>query len=142
MALKVRFQHKNGKVQMMALNYANALQGLKKGKILTDDQKIQELTDEQDQNQPPIVSQPTQPADAGDASAGTDFTASTTAASVDSANTNPQEQDDDSLVSEAAAKFAADNCILLDGVKGSGKDGRIIKADVQAIIDARAQDQN
>lgn len=45
--------------------------------------------------------------------------------------------DDDPLVSEAVAEFAKDNGVDLDKVIGTGKDGRIKKSDVEAVIDAR-----
>lgn len=41
------------------------------------------------------------------------------------------------LISEAIAAFAAENNVDLSKVIGTGKDGRIKKADVEAVIDAR-----
>ena len=41
------------------------------------------------------------------------------------------------LVSDAIAEFAKENGVDLDKVVGTGKDGRIKKSDVEAVIDAR-----
>jgi len=40
-------------------------------------------------------------------------------------------------ISEAAAEFAKENGVDLAEVTGTGKDGRITKPDIQAVIDAR-----
>ena len=40
-------------------------------------------------------------------------------------------------ISEAAAEFAKENGVDLAVVTGTGKDGRITKPDIQAVIDAR-----
>jgi pyruvate/2-oxoglutarate dehydrogenase complex dihydrolipoamide acyltransferase (E2) component len=42
-------------------------------------------------------------------------------------------------VTDAAARLAADNSIDLTEVAGTGKDGRIIDADVQAVIYAKQE---
>ena len=44
---------------------------------------------------------------------------------------------EDPLVSEAVAEFAEENGVDLAKVVGTGKDGRIRKSDVEAVIDAR-----
>ncbi|HKR45850.1 MAG TPA: E3 binding domain-containing protein [Paraburkholderia sp.] len=44
------------------------------------------------------------------------------------------------LVSEAIAEFAAENGVDLKTVVGTGKDGRIRKSDVEAVIAARTQE--
>lgn len=44
---------------------------------------------------------------------------------------------DEPLISEAVAAFALENGIDLASVTGTGKDGRVKKADVEAAIDAR-----
>lgn len=44
--------------------------------------------------------------------------------------------DEGLLVSEAIAEFAKEHGVDLDRVIGTGKDGRIKKADVEAVIDA------
>ena len=41
------------------------------------------------------------------------------------------------LVSDAIAEFAKENGVDLEKIVGTGKDGRIRKSDVEAIIDAR-----
>jgi len=41
------------------------------------------------------------------------------------------------LVSEAIAEFAKDNGVDIDRVVGTGKDGRIKKSDVEAVIAAQ-----
>jgi pyruvate/2-oxoglutarate dehydrogenase complex dihydrolipoamide acyltransferase (E2) component len=41
------------------------------------------------------------------------------------------------LVSEAIAEFARDNGVDIDKVVGTGKDGRIKKSDVEAVIAAQ-----
>ncbi len=41
------------------------------------------------------------------------------------------------LVSEAIAEFAKDNGVDIDKVVGTGKDGRIKKSDVEAVIAAQ-----
>ena len=42
--------------------------------------------------------------------------------------------EDEPLVSEALAEFAADNNVDLSKVTGTGKDGRIKKSDIEAFI--------
>jgi len=49
----------------------------------------------------------------------------------------PKAQLSSPAVSDAVRKYAADNNVDLAELKGSGKDGRIIKSDVTAIINAR-----
>jgi hypothetical protein len=44
---------------------------------------------------------------------------------------------EESLVSEAIAEFAKDNGVDIDTVVGTGKDGRIKKSDVEAVIAAQ-----
>lgn len=41
------------------------------------------------------------------------------------------------LVSEAIAEFARENGVYVEKIVGTGKDGRIKKSDVEAVIDAR-----
>lgn len=43
-------------------------------------------------------------------------------------------EDDGPLVSEAVAEFAKEHGVDLDKVVGTGKDGRIKKSDVEAVI--------
>lgn len=45
--------------------------------------------------------------------------------------------DDEPLVSEAVAEFAKEHNVDIEKVVGTGKDGRIKKSDVEAIIAAR-----
>ena len=45
--------------------------------------------------------------------------------------------DDEPLVSEAIAIFAAENNVDISKVTGTGKDGRIKKSDVEAVIDTQ-----
>lgn len=44
---------------------------------------------------------------------------------------------DDANATDAAAQLAADNNIDLASITGTGVDGRVTKADVQAAIDAK-----
>lgn len=50
--------------------------------------------------------------------------------------TTPPE-DDEPLVSEAVAEFAKEHGVDLEKVVGTGKDGRIKKSDVEAVIAAQ-----
>ena len=45
--------------------------------------------------------------------------------------------DDEPLVSDSVAEFAAEYGVDLEKVVGTGKDGRIKKSDVEAVIAAR-----
>lgn len=45
--------------------------------------------------------------------------------------------DDEPKASEAVLEFAKEHGVDLDKVIGTGKDGRIKKSDVEAVIDAR-----
>lgn len=45
--------------------------------------------------------------------------------------------DDEPLVSDSVAEFAAEYGVDLEKVSGTGKDGRIKKSDVEAVIAAR-----
>lgn len=45
--------------------------------------------------------------------------------------------DDEPLVSDSVAEFAAEYDVDLEKVVGTGKDGRIKKSDVEAVIAAR-----
>lgn len=45
--------------------------------------------------------------------------------------------EDEPLVSESVADFAAEHGVDLDKVVGTGKDGRIKKSDVEAVIAAK-----
>lgn len=49
----------------------------------------------------------------------------------------PATAEDEPLVSEAVAEFAAEYGVDLELVVGTGKDGRIKKSDVEAVIAAR-----
>lgn len=46
-------------------------------------------------------------------------------------------QDEEPKVSQAIAEFAKDNGVDIDQVVGTGKDGRIKKSDVEAVIAAQ-----
>lgn len=46
-------------------------------------------------------------------------------------------EDDEPRVSELVAKFAAENGVDVEKIVGTGKNGRIKKSDVEAVIDAR-----
>lgn len=46
-------------------------------------------------------------------------------------------EDDEPLVSAALAEFAAKNKVDLSSVVGTGKDGRIKKSDIEAVIAAQ-----
>lgn len=48
-----------------------------------------------------------------------------------------QAEDDEPLVSEAVAEFAKENGVDIEQVVGTGKDGRIKKSDVEAVIAAQ-----
>lgn len=50
---------------------------------------------------------------------------------------NVKVEDDEPLVSEAVAEFAKENGVDIDKVVGTGKDGRIKKSDVEAVIAAQ-----
>lgn len=48
-----------------------------------------------------------------------------------------QQAEDEPLVSDSVAEFAAEYGVDLEHVVGTGKDGRIKKSDVEAVIAAR-----
>lgn len=49
----------------------------------------------------------------------------------------PPVEDDEPLVSESVARFAAEHGVDLEKVVGTGKDGRVKKSDVEAVIAAK-----
>src|SRR5699024_8564091 len=68
------------------------------------------------------------------------------AAAADEAESQPAAAadagDSAAVASPAAQKLMAENDIAASALSGSGKDGRITKADVQAAIDQRGADQS
>ncbi|MES1925230.1 2-oxoglutarate dehydrogenase complex dihydrolipoyllysine-residue succinyltransferase [Salinisphaera sp. T31B1] len=57
-------------------------------------------------------------------------------------NDDDQAGDEDAVASPAAKKLMDENDIAARNVKGSGKDGRITKADVQKAIETKSNDQS